>query len=84
MEPFNDSVALWSSNLCGSVFDILKLKEEFKGVLIKAAAILSAVIAEDGANLGAMFFEEWQNPFIENMDSRDGDFGVVEIAPSVP
>ena len=57
MEPLDESVRLGSPHLRGSVLDVFQLQEEFVGVLVRPAAVLAPVAAQDRPDLHAVLFE---------------------------
>lgn len=84
MKTFDDAVALRPADLSGSVLNVFQLEEEFEGMLVRTSAELPAVVAEDGLDSRPVFLEEGKDAFIEDVDRRDGDLGIVEVTPCVP
>lgn len=66
------TVALWAANSGGAVLDAFQLKEQLTGVPILATAELSAVIAENGCDLGLLLLEEAKHVVVQDMDGADG------------
>lgn len=83
MKTLDDAVALWPSDLGGSMFDVLELQKELEGMLIRPSTVLPAVVAEDGVDPRPVLFEERQDALVEDVDGRDRDLRVVQVAPGI-
>lgn len=82
VEAFHKAVALGPAHPGGAVLDAFELQEQLIRVDIRPAAILAAVVAEDGLNWGLVLFEEGQDIQVQHVDGGYRELGVVETAPA--
>ena len=81
MEAFDEAVRLGPADLRGAVFDLLELDEELVGVLVRPAAVLAAVVAQDRLDLHSVLLEEGQRVDVQDLNGRDRHLRGVEPGP---
>ena len=83
MEAFNETVALRTAYLRGSMLDGFELQEQFVRVVIGPAAELAAMVREDGLDARLIRLEVRQHIGVEHMHSGQRQLARVEPAPAV-
>jgi hypothetical protein len=71
VEAFDDAVGLGPLDARGAVFDVLKLQVEFKGVLVRPSAELTAIVRQHDFSLGVVFFEGGDDVMVHGVNGGD-------------
>ena len=77
VEPLDEAVRLGPADIRGAVFDLLELQEELVGMLVRPAAVLAVVVAEDRLHLRDVHLEEGQHVVVEDLNG--GHPGIFEV-----
>lgn len=81
MEALDEAVRLGPADLRGAVFDLLELQEELVGVLVRPAAVLAAVVAQDRLDLHGVLLEERQCVVVQNLNGGHRHLRGVQPGP---
>ena len=82
VEPLDEAVRLGPPDLRGAVLDVLELQEELVGVLVRPAAVLASVVAQDRPDLYALLLEEGQHVVVQDLDGGHRHLRAVEPGPA--
>ena len=83
VEALDEAVGLGPPHLGRAVLDVLQLQEELVGMLVRPAAVLAPVVAQDRLHLDAVLLEEGQHVVVQDLDRGHRHLARVEPGPDV-
>jgi hypothetical protein len=83
VQALDKAVGLRAFDPGGAVLDVLELEEQLVGMLVRPAAELAAVVAEDRGDPGLVLFEGRQHVGVEQVHGGDRHLVGIEPGPGV-
>ena len=78
MDALDEAVRLVAADLRGAVLDLLELQEPLVGMLVWAAAVFAAVVAQDRLQLHAVLCKEGQRVVVLDLNGGHWHLGSLE------